>query len=58
VEGRKFLDGIILAHEMIHSLKSSKPPGMIIKIDMFKAFDKLNWQYMFHILRAFGFSPL
>jgi hypothetical protein len=41
-EGRQIHDGIILAHEVIHSLKITKSPGMLIKIDMSKAFDKPN----------------
>jgi len=42
VEGHGILDSIILAHEFIHSLKSSYSRGMIIKLDIFKAFDKLT----------------
>ena len=41
VEGRQILDGIILTHEVIHSLKNNKEPGMLLKIDLSKAFDKL-----------------
>jgi hypothetical protein len=36
VEGQIFLDGIILSHEVIHSLKSSKTSCMLIKLDMSK----------------------
>jgi len=42
VEGKKISDGIILAHETIHSLKSAKLHGMTIKLDMSKAYDRLN----------------
>ena len=42
VEGRQILDGIFLAHEVVHSLKTSKIPGMILKLDLSKAFDKLS----------------
>ena len=42
VEGRKILDGIILVHETIHSLKATKTPGMILKLDLSKAYNKLN----------------
>ena len=34
VEGRQILDGIILTHEVIHSLKQTKNPGMLLKIDL------------------------
>jgi hypothetical protein len=56
VEGRKILDGIILAHEVIHSLKTTKKPGMLLKLDLSKAFDRLSWEYIENILLAFGFS--
>ena len=46
VEGKKILDGIILTHEVIHSLKISKKLGMLLKIDLSKAFDKISWNYI------------
>ena len=55
VEGRQILDGIILVHETIHSLKASRTPGMHLKLDLSKAYDKLNWQFLAGILKAFGF---
>ena len=55
VEGHQILDGIILTHEMIYSLKTDKSPRMIIKLDMPKAFDKISWKYIQHVLRAFVF---
>jgi hypothetical protein len=56
VEGRKILDGIILSHEVIHSLKSTKTLGMLLKLDLSKAFDCLSWEYIEKTLLAFGFS--
>jgi len=42
VEGRQIIDGIILTHEIIHSLKHNKNVGMLLKIYLSKAFDKLS----------------
>ncbi len=56
VEGRQILDGIILSHEVIHSLKVLKKPSIIIKLDLSKAFDKLSWSYINQMLLDFGFS--
>lgn len=56
VEGRQITDGIILTHEIIHSLKHSKKSGMLLKIDLSKAFDSLSWMYIQKTLSAFGFS--
>eukprot|EP00253_Pinus_taeda_P012127 PITA_12127 len=56
VEGRQITDGIILTHEIIHSLKQSRKPGMLLKIDLSKAFDSISWDYMQKVLHAFGFD--
>ena len=57
LEGRKILDGVILVHEVLHLLKSSRIPGMMIKLDIAKYYDKLNWEFMERMLGAYGFSP-
>ena len=57
MEGRQILDGVILVHEVMHSLKISRTPGMMIKLDIAKAYDKLNWEFMEKMLGAYGFSP-
>ena len=56
VEGRQILDNIIQAHEVVHSLKSNKQAGVIIQLDLAKAYDKLSWSYIRAVLRAFGFD--
>lgn len=57
VEGRQILDSIFLAHEVIHLLHSTKTPGMLLKLDLSKAFDKISWDYLRSTLLAFGFDP-
>lgn len=57
VEDRQITDGIILTHEIIHSLKQTKKPGMLLKIDLSKAFDSLSWVFIKKKLNAFGFDP-
>eukprot|EP00253_Pinus_taeda_P036120 PITA_36120 len=42
VEGRQILNNIIQAHEVVHSLKTYKQAGMIIQLDIVKAYDKLS----------------
>eukprot|EP00253_Pinus_taeda_P013888 PITA_13888 len=56
VEGRQILDNIFLAQEMIHSLHSRKVAGMLLQLDLSKAYDKVSWTYLEAILKAFGFS--
>jgi hypothetical protein len=45
VEGRHIMEILILVHRIIHSLKNTCTPGMFIKHDLSKAFDKLSWQH-------------
>lgn len=56
VEGRKIMDGIFTAQQIIHSLKETKKPSMLLKLDLYKAYDCLNWYYLLHLLDDFGFS--
>ena len=56
VTGRQILDGIVTAQEAIHSLKSIKTKGMLKKIDLAKAYDRINWSYLNAILKAYGFD--
>ena len=55
VEGFKILDGIILSHEVFHSLKTTKTPGMILKLDLSKAFNKLSHFFIEEMLLSFSF---
>jgi hypothetical protein len=50
------MDSVILFHEIIHSLKSTHTPGMLLKLDLSKYFDKLRWKYMKALLSYFGFN--
>eukprot|EP00253_Pinus_taeda_P017644 PITA_17644 len=56
VEGRQILNNIIQAHEVVHSLTINRKAGMIMQLDIDKAYDKLNWTYIRKVLSAFGFD--
>jgi len=50
VEGRQITDSIILNQEVLHSIKTQKIPGMLIQLDLSKAFEKISWTYIKEIL--------
>jgi hypothetical protein len=56
IEGRQIIDNIIHAHEIIHTLKIQRRGGVIIQLDLEKAYDKISWHYMAKTLEAFGFE--
>eukprot|EP00253_Pinus_taeda_P033781 PITA_33781 len=55
VEGRQILDGLVVTQEVIHSLKVKKQKGMMIKLDLSKAYNRLSWNYLGKVLESFGF---
>ena len=50
------MDGVIEVHETIHSLKWTRQPGMLIKLDIVKPYEKISWKFLEKMLRAYGFS--
>lgn len=56
VPGRHSTDNVVIAQELIHSIRrTSKPGGFMFKLDLEKAYDKVNWQFLIHTLHLFNF---
>ncbi|XP_071741242.1 uncharacterized protein [Rutidosis leptorrhynchoides] len=56
LKGRFILDGVLIANETIDYLKASRKKGIIFKVDFEKAFDSLNWQFLFEVMKSMGFG--
>ncbi|XP_059066192.1 uncharacterized protein LOC131857542 [Cryptomeria japonica] len=54
--GREIADSIITVAETMHSMKRSKMQGMVVKLDVSKAYDQVIWYFLFSILERFGFD--
>lgn len=52
---RQIHEAIATAQELIHTLQIKKQKGMILKIDLSKAFNRVNWLYLRLLLTHLGF---
>lgn len=46
VEGRQILDYILVANECVHSRLKKRAPGIICKLDLEKACDRVDWKFL------------
>lgn len=61
VGGRLIQDNLIVAHEVFHSLKRRDSRGrenVAIKLDMSKAYDRLEWGFIRQCLLSYGFNSV
>lgn len=56
VGGRNIQDGILIANEVVDDWKKRKKKGLILKLDFEKAYDSVNWDFLFSMLVNFGFG--
>eukprot|EP00253_Pinus_taeda_P010693 PITA_10693 len=57
LDGRQIHEAIGVAHETLHSVKLMNRKGVVIKIDLSKAYDRTNWIYLRMLLTHLGFTP-
>lgn len=56
IRGRLLNDNVLLAQEMFHELHRCSPaPNFAIKIDMSKAYDRVQWSFLIKVMRRMGF---
>jgi len=56
VQGRHLADNFILVQEAIHSSQLRKEKGMVIKLDLANAFDRVRLSFLWEVLHKFGFG--
>jgi hypothetical protein len=56
IKGRQIAENIILVQEALHSSLCRKDKGMIIKLDLANAFDRVNHNFLYAVMKKFGFD--
>ncbi|XP_075087590.1 uncharacterized protein LOC142169603 [Nicotiana tabacum] len=57
VKGRSIFETILLTQEIVTYIRlREKPANVVIKLNMEKAYDRVSWKYLMHILRKMGFA--
>ena len=59
VPGKRGTDNVLIAQELFHALdkKKGKVGFMAVKLDLEKAYDLLEWSFIYRVLQAFHFPP-
>ena len=53
-KNRQILEPVAIMQEFLHSIKTKKRCALILKLDLSKAFDRVNWTYIRLILIQIG----
>ncbi|XP_012853646.1 PREDICTED: uncharacterized protein LOC105973172 [Erythranthe guttata] len=57
IKGRSIHESIILAQELVEDFDRRTPGGnLIFKVDMSKAYDRLEWRFLIRAMRNMGFN--
>ncbi|GJR28254.1 hypothetical protein Tco_1104486 [Tanacetum coccineum] len=58
VSGRRISDNIFLTQELMHNYHLDRgPPRCAFKVDIQKAYDTVDWDFLKYVLAGFGFHP-
>ena len=56
IKGRSIHDGAALIRDIIEYVNRKHLPGVIILLDQTKAYDRVEWDFLFKVLRKFNFG--
>jgi predicted Ser/Thr protein kinase len=58
IRNRYIMEGIGILHETIHEIHHKKMSGVLFKIDFEKAYDKVNWAFLYQMMQARGLGDV
>jgi hypothetical protein len=58
IKGRNLHDNFILVRQLARKIHSRKEEGVLLKLDISRAFDSVSWGFLLEILRTMGFPDI
>jgi hypothetical protein len=55
IQGRNLHDNFMLVRQLARKINARRESGVLLKLDISRAFDSLSWSFLFEILRQLGF---
>ncbi|RVW90113.1 Transposon TX1 uncharacterized 149 kDa protein [Vitis vinifera] len=56
IQGRQILDDVLIANEALDSRLKDNVSGLLLKLDIEKAFDHVNWNFLIDVMSRMGFG--
>lgn len=56
LKGRIMADGVLYANKCIDARIKEGKPGVLCKLDLEKAYDHVNWEFLQYVIRRCGFG--
>jgi hypothetical protein len=58
IKDRFIMEGIVILHEAIYEIHHRKLPRVLFKINFEKAYDKVNWAFLYQMMQAKDFGDI
>jgi hypothetical protein len=58
VRGRCLHDNFMLVRQVARKINTRRQTGVLLKLDLSRAFDTMSWGFLFEVLRCLGFGQL
>lgn len=55
MENKYIMEVLVILHEILNTIHNDKQSGILFKVDLKKAYDKVDWVFIYRMLKAKDF---